>query len=58
MEIVVSIGIILTLNVLIFVWRDIKLRSLPNSTNNLEGRVQELESKISQIYLKLSSRKI
>ena len=57
MEIVVSIGIILTLNVCA-VWRDIKLRSLPNSTNNLEGRVQELESKISQIYLKLSSRKI
>ena len=57
MEIILSIGIIISLNVLIFVWRDIKLRSLPNETNNFESRIIELENKISQIYLKMASRK-
>jgi hypothetical protein len=41
----------------LFVWRDIKLRSLPNETNNLESRVNELENKISQIYLRLANKK-
>jgi hypothetical protein len=42
----------------LYVWRDVKLRSLPNETNNLENRVAELENKISQIYLRMANKKI
>lgn len=59
MEIIIISGMITSVLIAgLFVWRDIKLRSLPNETNNLESRVNELENKISQIYLRLANKKI
>lgn len=58
METIIISGMITSVLITgLFVWRDIKLRSLPNETNNLESRVNELENKISQIYLRLANKK-